>query len=503
MSFSINTNLLTLNAQSALRSNQSLQSKTMERLSTGVRVNGAEDDAAGLAIGNRMTSQIRGLDQAVRNIHDGISLIETADGGLNSIEKILQRMRELAIQSSNGTYTESDRAALNSESILLQQAISQVVSSTQFNNQTLLDGTFYDKRIQLGANRDQQIELDIPSMSLTDIGAVNTSITQITHVTLSTPPNPSPLITQNPNYIEYTNLGTPEETLSVTKSLSPNVANDAISIVGTNVYRGNGVAAVQIGTLDSQLDGTGGKALRINLEQQFSNGSFDTGVAGSSSIQGWTAINQRVWLDGSSTLAGWPTPIDATTAPGGGIESASGSGTFTSILSADTVANSGLSVQLTSNLNGVTNNPSGVGGVLHGPALYSDSSIFLNQGDTISFEWKASGGSDAFDVYAYILDTQSGHTEKLLDSTGLSRFVTQPWTEVSHTINTSGDYKFVFVSGTWDETAGQAAGANLYIDNVRANSSTPPLMSNGDVSKLTELVIYQNSAEINASISID
>ncbi len=149
MSLAIQTNVSALYAQGALRSNQSKLASTMERLSTGIRVNGAKDDAAGLAIGQNITSQIRGLDQAVRNINDGINLVQTAEGGLNSVSTMLQRMRELAVQAANGTYSDVQRGYLNQECQQLKTAIGQVVDTTIWNDQKLLDGSF-SKPIKIG-----------------------------------------------------------------------------------------------------------------------------------------------------------------------------------------------------------------------------------------------------------------------------------------------------------------------------------------------------------------
>ena len=137
----------------------------MERLSTGVRVNSAKDDAAGLAIGQNMTSQIRGLNQAVRNINDGINLVQTAEGGLNSVSNMLQRMRELAVQAANGTYSDVQRAYLNKECQALQESISQVVDTTMWNDQKLLDGSF-SKPIQIGSDVDTKMDIAIPTLGL-------------------------------------------------------------------------------------------------------------------------------------------------------------------------------------------------------------------------------------------------------------------------------------------------------------------------------------------------
>jgi flagellin len=137
----------------------------MERLSTGVRVNSAKDDAAGLAIGQSMTAQIRGLNQAVRNINDGINLIQTADGGLNSISQLLQRMRELAVQASNGSYSDTQRTYLEQENAALQTQINNIIYATTWNGQNLLDGTFTDQILQVGSNAEVSMAVAIPAVT--------------------------------------------------------------------------------------------------------------------------------------------------------------------------------------------------------------------------------------------------------------------------------------------------------------------------------------------------
>lgn len=155
----INTNVASLNAQRNLNSSQSSLATSLQRLSTGLRINSAKDDAAGLAISERMSSQVRGLNQAVRNANDGISLAQTAEGALSAVGDNLQRMRELAIQSANATNSASDREALNSEVQQLTSEINRVASQTQFNGLNLLDGTFSNQVFQVGANSNQTISI--------------------------------------------------------------------------------------------------------------------------------------------------------------------------------------------------------------------------------------------------------------------------------------------------------------------------------------------------------
>ena len=166
----INTNAASLNAQRNLNSSQSALSTSLQRLSSGLRINSAKDDAAGLAIAERFTSQIKGLNQAVRNANDGISLAQTAEGGLGTAGDLLQRMRELAVQSANGTNSSSDRASLQQEVSQLQQELNRVANTTQFNGQNVLDGSLSSTQFQVGANANQTINVGIASAKASDIG---------------------------------------------------------------------------------------------------------------------------------------------------------------------------------------------------------------------------------------------------------------------------------------------------------------------------------------------
>jgi flagellin len=153
----INTNIASLNAQRNLNTSQGALATALQRLSSGLRINSAKDDAAGLAISERFTSQIRGLDQARRNANDGISLAQTAEGALQSAGDILQRIRELAVQAANATNSAGDRAALNAEVQQLTQELQRISTTTEFNSQKLLDGSFTTAVFQVGANANQTI----------------------------------------------------------------------------------------------------------------------------------------------------------------------------------------------------------------------------------------------------------------------------------------------------------------------------------------------------------
>ncbi len=148
----INTNVLSLNAQRNLNTSGSQLATSLQRLSSGLRINSAKDDAAGLAISERFTAQIRGLNQAARNANDGISLAQTAEGALAEVGNNLQRIRELAVQSRNATNSSTDRAALQVEALALKTEIDRVATTTSFNGTKLIDGSFSNQVFQVGAN---------------------------------------------------------------------------------------------------------------------------------------------------------------------------------------------------------------------------------------------------------------------------------------------------------------------------------------------------------------
>ena len=172
MSTSINTNISALAAQSSLRKTGLAQATAMERLSTGIRINNAKDDAAGLAITTRMTANIRGISAAIRNANDGISLTQTAEGSLSAIGDNLQRIRELAVQSANTGNNNSDRSALNAEATQLVAEIDRVASNAAFNGIKLLDGSFQNQTLQIGSGNDDndRITLSISSAKSSTLG---------------------------------------------------------------------------------------------------------------------------------------------------------------------------------------------------------------------------------------------------------------------------------------------------------------------------------------------
>ncbi len=165
----INTNILAINAQRQLNKTSNMQTTAIERLSSGLRINSAKDDAAGLAISTRFETQVRGLNQAVRNANDGISLAQTAEGSMQEMSNILQRMRELSVQSANGTNSDADRASIQAEVDQLYDELERIAESTEFNGVKLLDGSSSSKTFQIGANANQNISFNLESVTAQDL----------------------------------------------------------------------------------------------------------------------------------------------------------------------------------------------------------------------------------------------------------------------------------------------------------------------------------------------
>ncbi|MHB8172572.1 MAG: flagellin N-terminal helical domain-containing protein [Thermincolia bacterium] len=170
MSLRINQNVQALNAHRNLGITSSFLSKSMEKLSSGLRINRAADDAAGLAISEKLRGQVKGLNQAVRNSQDGISLIQTAEGALNTTHAVLQRMRQLSVQAANDTNTTADRNAIKTEIDALNLELTRISTNTEFNTKKLLDGTFSSQNLQIGANNGQTIQVSISGVSSTNLG---------------------------------------------------------------------------------------------------------------------------------------------------------------------------------------------------------------------------------------------------------------------------------------------------------------------------------------------
>ena len=249
----INHNMSALNAHRNMNINNTAAGKSMEKLSSGLRINRAGDDAAGLAISEKMRGQIRGLTQASRNASDGISLIQTSEGALNETHNILQRMRELAVQSANDTNVDTDRQAIQSEMDALTEEINRISESTQFNNQNLLDGSFSAK-FQIGANGGQNLKVEIGAMDAASLGLNSSSSkTATVQATKATGANAKTVPAGN-----YTVKGT-------------EVLNERKEVVGKIERKGNDSIVTFINT-----KGTTGPDTTIEFDENIKDGSIFT-----------------------------------------------------------------------------------------------------------------------------------------------------------------------------------------------------------------------------------
>lgn len=178
MALVINTNVMSLNAQRNLSTSGNQLATSLQRLSSGLRINSAKDDAAGLAIASTMTASIRGMNQAIRNANDGISMAQTAEGGLSEVTNMLQRIRELSVQSASGTYSDDDRTNLQAEVTELTGQITDILTNTKFNEVVLFDGSAGDSgdvTVQVGSSADDTVTLSLAEVDLDDAVDVDIS----------------------------------------------------------------------------------------------------------------------------------------------------------------------------------------------------------------------------------------------------------------------------------------------------------------------------------------
>jgi flagellin len=254
MALSVVTNTSSLNAQRNLTKSSEGLATSMQRLSSGMRINSAKDDAAGLQISNRLTSQINGLGVAQRNANDGISMAQTAEGAMQESTNILQRMRDLSLQSANGSNSSEDRAALQKEMTALQSEITRISDTTSFGGQNLIDGSFGTKQFQVGPDADQTINVSLRSTAAHEIGnyASRTAGSSLGAtaaagtVIQSTLSAGDELVVSGENG-SYTHSAAANETADVTAK--------AINAAGTGVTA-EAVATVTIGAIDAGDTGT-------------------------------------------------------------------------------------------------------------------------------------------------------------------------------------------------------------------------------------------------------
>ncbi len=243
----INTNIASLTAQRNLNSSQGTLATSLQRLSTGLRINSAKDDAAGLAISERFTTQIRGLNQAIRNANDGVSFAQTAEGALSTSGDALQRIRELAVQSINDTNSSSDRQALNNEVSQLIAEINRIANSTQFNGQNILDGSLSNLTFQVGANQNQTIQVTGVDARTSQLGArvsTSASFTAAQVAALTT-------VTLNGTAIDLSASTTTQEVVNTINAVAATTGVQALKATTTSTAAAGVAVAAGAATINS------------------------------------------------------------------------------------------------------------------------------------------------------------------------------------------------------------------------------------------------------------
>ncbi|MRD56146.1 hypothetical protein GH816_06280 [Betaproteobacteria bacterium LSUCC0115] len=446
MAIRAGTNLLSMFGARSLASNSQGLATSVERLSSGLRINRAKDDAAGLGISEKIKSQVTALNQGIRNANDAISMVQTAEGSLSEVSTILQRMKELSVQNRNDSLSTKQRKAISDELVSLKSEINAIADRTTFNHLSLLKNAIGPPRLS-----DEVVGVANGVDSLRP-GSVLANGLKVTEVGVDT---------AEIGRYELT-VGSPGTPISVSSHVTAKsdptegrIPNPAPPQFTNNDFENSG--SVTTSTALVQVNGPAGATTTVTVQ----------------SIPGWDVYLQQVKL-GTTEIGGFVSPSvtnNPGTIPPNGDENTPGSATYSAgFASTVTAAAEGVSAVLNSNMT------TAVGyDVVHGPYLISTGTVDLQAGDEISFKWRANYVSDDFDVYGYLLNTSDGSTIELLKATGTRTSDVVPGT-VNGTFATAdpvtvlagqeGNYKFVFVSGTYDKSGFRGAGAQMVIDDV-------------------------------------
>ena len=510
---SINRNYGSLVARLNSLASEHARETSINRMSSGLRINAAADDAAGLAVASKMDSQILGMSTALNNSMDAISAIETASAGLAATLEIAQRVRELAVQNANGTFSVTDRAAAQLEVVALNAELLRVANDTNFNANPLLDGTL-DTTMQIGNLAIETLDLEITGIeTITPIAqsanATGSSSTvlrpNVTGTATSLFDIPASSRATGTSLLDYLNAATAtassvfdtpsESTASGSSSLDVPATNSTVtSLTSTSGGSSLGYGSSSRSILSTNTATTTSSALDYLAASTVASGtpapsSTTTGIPASSTAAvaaggasvldslnfargsfdaGWDVERTQIQLGSgggvASTLGGFATPTD--TEPAGSV------GDGTTATPAVSLGNSSVDFNNTATATSMTLSTNEMvvpsKGISHGPAIISQDPISLNSGDIVSFDWQATGaGGDYTDVYAYLLNVNDGSTIEMLDFTTSSNGA-----YVSPTISTTlgagidGFYKFVFISGAYDNDGGGIVGSEVIVSNI-------------------------------------
>jgi flagellin len=318
----INTNIASLTAQRNLNGSQNTLATSLQRLSTGLRINSAKDDAAGLAISERFSTQIRGLNQAIRNANDGVSFAQTAEGALSTVGDALQRIRELSVQSINDTNSSSDRQALNNEVGQLIAEVNRIANSTQFNGQNILDGTASTLTFQVGANQGQTIQVTGVDSRTAQLGARISTSGSISGTNLAAAIAADDLVV-NGNAVSLAGDASIEDVIGSINSVSADSGIQALKATSVSTAAAglsaaaDGTVSINGVTVSLTATATGGSgALNIAAINAVSNqtgvtASAGTGGGGEAVVLSNSDGSDIVVADGTTTLGGGPETFSA------------------------------------------------------------------------------------------------------------------------------------------------------------------------------------------------
>lgn len=527
----INTNYGALMAAKGMTLVQRNVEAASLRLSSGLRVNSASDDAAGLAVSNKMVSQIRGMEVAFKNTSDGISLLQAASGGMQTSLDISQKLRELALQSHNGVYVDDDRQNLQVVADTLLGELNRVATQTKFNGINLLDGSF-NKDMRVGNTNPEIVNVTIDGMGINKhvegesyASGHSTQILSPIEYAYGTSEFGTPSTAfangeTNPVYLASATASgisafdLPSSSQAALLSSAPSYLPEdyAVGVSEFNIpAQSNGV-----GTSNPFVNAFSNAEVRSNsissssnfTEVGFQNGDFTDGSANQNgdvvSIPGWDIFLRQPELDGDAyQIGGFQVPLD-NNVPFRGNERQSNAliNNLSSTNINNLVRNGALYLE-----QGGYNHDSFA--VTRGPYVISQDAVALEVGDSVSFEWFGLSGGDAYDVYGYLLNEDDGSTVELLNQTGTRTgsstlqlgMGVDGWIPASTNINIAGNYKFVFIAGSFDLSGGRWLGNGLAIRNVDVTQANPPSV-NEFRARVTVQAVESNEVRINKNLLV-
>ncbi len=503
----INTNIMSLNAQRSINGAQKTTNTAMQRLSSGLRINSAKDDAAGLAISNRMTSQIRGLDQASRNANDAISLAQTAEGALQESTNILQRVRELAIQSANDTNSSSDRKSLQAEVNQLKSELSRIAESTTFNGKKLLDGSLSNASFHIGSESNEAISVSIADMRATGLGnnsvstdnseyGINVSTGNAGTITAATNG-----VTINATNDSATDNGVTAQTLTVNNADGTTTdvtvgANEGADVTAANLNVIDGVTATAtnsavIDAAFADVGGTGDSTITITDGTESFTVTYTSGASGSqaNTVVAAEMVTQAglAGLSNMSVTNNGDGTVTIATADGADVH-----------FDADTAATAGASgwdATVTSGTNPAdTESLTTAPGVPQDVVIGGTLSVTLDPGVTIQSD-TASADGGYFNVEA---DTAIGQKSGATDTSGGNNVAAQD-------ITLTGPDGSATASIGADATANaiaSAVNAESAATGITATATTEATISNVDSGTVSFDLSGQNAAAVTVTATV-